>query len=393
MPVLCPDFDKVSCAREKIGELGVLVCELDRHPPFAEADFIRKLARAAPRYGLDVYAFAPWTWNAKRQSIQAWKWKVPEGGWYREERRAPSLVYDRSWPSGPEEHRRFRDGMNRLQHAVPLRRLNGRLPGKVEVYAALSRVGKLADCLPPTALYDGKKKLADWLDRCGGAVFLKPSNGSQGRRVAAIVRSDPYDGTVTICGRTSGNVPFRLGGIGESVALERIHRWIGDRAYIVQPFLSLTGAGGEPFDVRLLAQRNGKGGWALAGAAIRTGRSGTVTSNLHGGGSPHHAETYLSARFGKPQSDALLLELRRIAGVVIRSLEQSFGKFAELGLDFGIDRSGRVWFLEANSKPGRAAMACAGGKAAKAAAERPLAYARYILLRPSGRVSHEFDLV
>ncbi|REK68046.1 MAG: hypothetical protein C6P35_03500 [Cohnella sp.] len=393
MPDFCPVSNLPAGMPEKRGELGVLICERDGTPPFAESDFIRRLMRAAPRYGLDVFAFAPWTWNADRRSVQAWRWAQAKGGWHREERAVPSLVYDRAWPGNAEQRRRFRSSLNRMLGAHAVVRLNGRLPGKAEVFRILARDPLLAPRLPPTALYKGKKALADWLDLHGGAVFLKPSNGSHGRRVAAVIRSAADEGAVTIRGRTSANAPFRLENLSVQEAIERLHRWIGGRVYIMQPLLSLSDADGNPFDLRVLAQRNGKGRWTLAGMAVRAGRTGNVTANLHGGGVPRHARTFLASRFGEKECESMLQEIRRVSAAVIKRLEEAFGRFCELGLDFGIDRSGRIWFLEANAKPGRAAMACAGAAAAQTAIERPLAYARYILLRPSGRVIHEFDLV
>lgn len=394
MPAICPVFEPQSVRQAKRRPrpaLGIAVCERDASPPFAEAAYVRKLVTASADFGLSAFAFAPWTWNEERRTVRAWIWE--EGaGWRCEERTAPAVGYDRAWPNGPIEHERYRRALNRMVRSGALRLLNGRLPGKAAVLRALSREPRLRRWLPPSALYRGEASLADWLARQDGAAFLKPSNGSQGRRVVAVV-CDAASGSLSVRGRNAANRPFRLAGLRRRDALRRLHRWIGGRTYVMQPLLALTGPDGEPFDVRLLAQRGGDGRWKATGAAVRCGACGGVTANLHGGGEARNAEAYLTAAFGRERSSALLAELHDAAFAVIRQLEQCYGKFAELGLDFGVDRSGRLWFLEANAKPGRAAMACAGGQAAAEAALRPLAYARYILLRPPGRVFHEFDPV
>jgi len=364
------------------------VCEREGDVPFAEAPFVRRLIAAGPAYGLDVFAFSPSTYCDTRGTVRAWVWN---GGWSREERAAPALAYDRTWPRDAEERAECRAGLSRMAKSRGLKLLNGRLPGKAEVYRALSRDSGLRRWLPPTAAYRGASSLADWLEMRGGAAFLKPSNGSQGRGVVAVAREDPGGELVRLSGRTRVNRPFRIGGLREAEALRRIDRWIGGRSYIMQPLLELRGADGEPFDLRVLMQRGGRGSWTTAGIAVRCGRSGAVTANLHGGGTPRSAEDYLTELFGGRAAAGLQEEIREAAASVVERLEESFGRFAELGLDFGIDRSGKLWFLEANAKPGRASMACAGGAAAAEAAERPLAYARYILLRSPGRVFHEFD--
>ncbi|THF83753.1 YheC/YheD family endospore coat-associated protein [Cohnella fermenti] len=392
MPVICPvSREPFSPSPPPSLSLGVAVCEREGSPPFAEASFIRRLAAAGPRHGLRVFAFSPWTLDEESGTVTAW---LPAGSsWSRETVPAPSLVYDRAWPGDPLQRRRFRSGLRRLQGSGRARAalLNGRLPGKLGVFRVLKADARTASLLPPTAEYEGPDSLADWLSRHNGAAFLKPSNGSKGRRVIAVSRHPDDPERLRVRGRNGANVPFRIEKLPAGEALGRIDRAIGGRPYIMQPYLDLRGPTGESFDMRVLMQRDGNGGWTEAGIAARIGRFGSVTSNLHGGGTAANASDYLRDLFGDSESASLLGEMRRAARDVIGRLEGSYGIFCELGLDFGIDRSGRLWFLEANTKPGRASMACAGESAAASAVERPLAYARYILLRPPGRVFHEFD--
>ncbi|CAM3741610.1 YheC/YheD family protein [Cohnella lubricantis] len=390
MPVICPASKPlvvpvVTASGTKLIRratespvLGIVVCERSGSPPFAEASFIRRLIRDGAKLGLDVFAFSPSTWDEAQDSVLAWTWR---GGWIREARPAPSLAYDRAWPRDGAAYERHRTSMNRMRASGRLRLLNSKLPGKAAVLRALLRAPELRRWLPPTALYRGEASLTAWLDRCGGAAFLKPSSGSQGRRVIVLSRDSGMSGIVTVRGRTSSNRSYRLIGQPESEAIARIHRWIGNRTYLMQPALELQGLDGEPFDLRILMQRDGEGRWARTGLAARRGRSGAVTTNLHGGGEARNAQQYLTDLFGEREADSLLAELQDAADAVLIRIEESFGPFAELGLDFGIDRTGQCWFLEANSKPGRASMACAGEAAAAEAAERPLAYARHILLR------------
>jgi hypothetical protein len=174
-------------------------------------------------------------------------------------------------------------------------------------------------------------------------------------------------------------------------ASRRLQRWIGKRVYLMQPMLDLRGSMGEPFDIRSLMQKNKNGRWTLTGVAARCGAPGTVTANLHGGGFAASAKEVLVPLFGEQRGSELLQEISRVSFLLVTRLEETLGRFAEIGLDYGVDRSGRLWFLEANSKPGRAAMGSAGEDAALKAVEQPLSYARSILLRPPGRVIHEFD--
>ncbi|WP_277714094.1 YheC/YheD family protein [Paenibacillus mucilaginosus] len=70
----------------------------------------------------------------------------------------------------------------------------------------------------------------------------------------------------------------------------------------------------------------------------------------------------------------------RLAAELPEALEAGYGRFAELGIDFGVDRDGRLWLLEVNSKPGRSVFTLLGdARAAEAALLRPLQYAASLL--------------
>ncbi|MDG0813748.1 YheC/YheD family protein [Cohnella rhizosphaerae] len=197
----------------------------------------------------------------------------------------------------------------------------------------------------------------------------------------------------TLSGRDASGGLLRARRLPRREALREVAARIGHRPYVMQPLLKLRGPDGEPFDLRALMQKDGGGAWRTTGIAVRTGAPESVTANLHGGGVARPAGPYLAGLFGEPETSRLLERLRKASDGIVLRLEQLYGRFAELGLDYGIDREGRIWFLEANTKPGRASMTAAGEAAMSDAIHNPLAYARYILLVSSGRVCHEFDLV
>lgn len=338
--------------------------------------------------GLRVIVFDPRSWNPDDNSVQGWTLREREEDWRASRSRLPSLIYDRSWPPGGMERSRFRISSQHMQTHRKPRFLNASLPSKQHVQAMLSRDPELSRLLVPTAPYDGSASLREWLSLHKGAAFLKPSCGSQGKRTAAWLTRE--DGAVLLRGRGADNRAFDRVYANEEEAAARLHCWIGNRAYLMQPYLDLT-ANGAPYDVRALVQKNGRGRWALTGAAVRMGAAGTVTSNLHGGGIASPAEEMLASLYGAAKSRELMAEIRQACLAVVRQLERFCGHFCELGLDFGVERGGKLRFLEANSKPGRNAMAGIDSSSAAKAVIRPLAYAKSILLRPPGRVIHEFD--
>lgn len=375
--------------------IGILVSERCEYvhgkaaAPFAEADFVRRLMAAAPRHALVAYAFDPASWDSRTNAVAGWRFE--SDGWRREAVQAPSLLYDRLWPDDRASRDRSYAALRTMRERGGFRLLNGSLPGKTAVLRTLSRCPEVRPLLPPSAPYRGEASLVDWIEARDGGAFLKPVVGSQGKGALAIAASP--GGRWTLSGRDAFGRLVQARRLPRREAMREVAARIGRRPYLMQPLLELRGPDGEPFDLRALMQKDGSGAWRMTGIAVRTGAPESVTANLHGGGVARAPGPYLAGLFGERQAVRLLERLREASDSIVLRLEQLYGRFAELGLDYGIDREGRIWFLEANTKPGRASMSAAGEAAVSNAIHNPLAYARYILLVSSGRVCHEFDLV
>ncbi|TVX97317.1 YheC/YheD family protein [Cohnella terricola] len=378
MPDTSPvsDINRVHTARSSF---GILICEREGYPPFAESSYLKRLSLLGPALGLQTFAFDPLTWDQEDDSVKCWSWNSRMRKWEASRRKFPDIAYDRAWPETKEEKRRYRLAMGRIRAYRRFVLLSGNLPHKAKVYEMLARDREIAAIIPPTVRYRGPSSLASWLQKHRPGVFLKPIAGSQGKRVVAVVQA--ADGTVELTGRHGDNRPLFRSCASETEALNRLNKWIGGRTYIMQPLLNLRGNSGEAFDLRVLMQKDSNGRWSLTGAAARIGAPGSVTANLHGGGTATAAAETLVSLFGRPRGNELIQEIDKFSYLIAVRLEQSFGRFAEIGLDYGIERNGKLWFLEANSKPGRAAMIPVGRDAAIAAAAQPLSYAKFILLR------------
>ncbi|WP_342565339.1 YheC/YheD family protein [Paenibacillus sp. FSL R7-0345] len=363
------------------GFLGIMTGRRQGHPPIAEPEFCSQLSAAAPLFDLKVLVFHPEDVAADGESITGYAWK--EGRWQQTVAPAPDILYNRCLYSSRQEKKAAAAALAALSRAVPWSR---GLPDKWRVYEILRR-SPAAPLLPETRLYTGPAALGSMLAEREYGVFLKPRAGSHGKSTLhARLLSAREGGGMSIRGRSGANEPFRRHFSTVDEGLRWIDRFTGTRRCIIQPYLHLTGSQGRPFDVRVLMQKNGRGAWTLTGMAVRLGGHGSFTSNLHGGGTAAAALPFLLAEYG-PAGAELLDELAAAAAVLPPLLEKSCGRLGELGLDFGLDPGGRIYLLEANSKPGRSVFRLTGdSQAARLAAENPLRYARHLLQHsPAGR--------
>ena len=88
----------------------------------------------------------------------------------------------------------------------------------------------------------------------------------------------------------------------------------------------------------------------------------------------------LRARFRDEEKVQEIMETIRFVSLeAARALETAIGPAGEMGVDIGVDREGRVWFIEANLKPGRQVFRLLHqNKTRFMTVVKPLLYARYL---------------
>ncbi|MFB5760990.1 YheC/YheD family endospore coat-associated protein [Paenibacillus medicaginis] len=359
--------------------LGVLVSTARSSIPIGEPGFCRRLIRAGRRLGIHVAAFNAEGIHPEAGRIDGFVHR--DGAWHTCSFSLPEIIYNRccNYREGRTARFRLRRLASRLGR--PCTFLSGSLPGKWRVHVTLRQDPQLSDCLPLTVQFS-KDYLQNLLSRYQG-VFLKPQSGMQGKRTLCLQNQENSgEAPLSLRGRNRNNRPFFHTFSSFDQAYDWIAAFIRERPYIIQPLLNLHSSRGHPFDVRALVQKDGKGQWTLTGIAVREGEPGGLTSNLHGGGKAREATGYLQSQFGAEKASSVLQKINQLSMYIPPVLESRYGRLGELGIDFGIDRSGQLWILEVNSKPGRAVFTEIGDQAGAAAAvARPLLYARHLMQR------------
>lgn len=374
-------------ARTRLGILA-FVHPNPRRPFGEQTGYIRSLLAAGNGLGLEVLAFGPHDINRKSRRVTAYVVSPLSQRLRRVQRPCPKLVYDRFFLHLPQPAtlRRYRV----VRQLRWLRFLNPTFPDKWQVHQQLRKDPTVRALLPPTAVYRGSGQLLRWLTRWG-RVVAKPRAGMKGRGLWFIRRS----GTgYSLRSGTGGRRQFGAGAL---------KKWAADRLdsrYLLQPELQMRDQRGRPFDIRVLVQRDGNGEQVVTGAAVRVGRVGSRVANLHRGGDALTLRAAVTGLAGLEAvaadvvgaevdagglehhdlGAALVAAVHEAALKLVRAIERRYGTFAELGIDLGIDMERkRLFFIEANSRPGRAVFRRSGDLEARGLAiRRPLQYAQFL---------------
>ncbi|MFD0871880.1 MULTISPECIES: YheC/YheD family endospore coat-associated protein [Paenibacillus] len=357
--------------------VGILVGEEADLPWFVDSGFYSLLIRHGNRLGLDVYVITPSSSMSEGTGMIGYRYSAAAGTWSEEPVPLPDLVYDRVFQKDARGLLRYRSSLVELRRKQDFILLGNGLPGKWKVHQALLREPGLRRLVPRTVRLQDASLLVSWFRSCPSA-FLKPDSGTQGKGAIRIIKQED-SGLYYLEGRDFNNKPFahKFHSVNDLVSWVRR---FASRRYLLQPNLNLISRSGDVYDVRSLVQKNGEGRWTLTGMAVRRGSSGSVTANLHGGGSAEAAEPFLQEQFGTERGKEKCALLRSLSLLIAEHLEGHFGRLAELGIDFGVDQDGRIWLIEVNSKPGRSVfrLLC-DEEARRNSLAYPMAYASYLL--------------
>ncbi|MBQ4900739.1 YheC/YheD family protein [Paenibacillus sp. Marseille-P2973] len=206
---------------------------------------------------------------------------------------------------------------------------------------ALLRNADVAAHIPQTRMYSAES-LRSMLHQFG-MVVIKPLRGGGGYGVIKVT----YSRGVYAFTNMSAQKAFR----SFDAMFQALNRVKVGRKYMIQQGIHLARIGGRPIDYRVKVVKQ-NGAWVYRAMVGRLARPGLFVTNLCKGGSLLTAKQglVLSLR-RKGAARQKRQEMRNLTNTCIGILESAFPGIDQLGFDYGIDRSGKVWIFEVNTRP------------------------------------------
>jgi glutathione synthase/RimK-type ligase-like ATP-grasp enzyme len=346
--------------------LGIMSLSID-----SENNYITEVAKRAETCGIECFRFLPSKINPVTHSVLGKKYDSAAGTWKDEEAPLPKLLYDRCFYGDDEHSKQCIPIVSWLKNRNDITFLGYGLPNKLDLYEAL-KDSILSPYLPYTQRAEDEETVLSELAK-HKKLILKPINGSQGYGIYYLKESQKNYHVKTekqkkIISRIFPN---------ERKLVQWLRPLIRQRAYLVQPYLELSNGDLQPFDIRILLQKNEQGKWTERGKGIRTGLTGGILSNLSAGGAVSNFETWVSA-LPAPTREYVSNELRYIIKNLTELLEKTFLPLFEVGLDIGFAKNGSLWILDMNSKPGRKVILSTQPDLLETLYRAPLLYAKFI---------------
>jgi glutathione synthase/RimK-type ligase-like ATP-grasp enzyme len=243
----------------------------------------------------------------------------------------PRVVYNRALPASPRLKAKM-NGLNRISHVYNAQNRHS----KYKIHLLLKR--RFRAHLPVSAPYT-RANLQRMMARYR-MLYIKPQNSSLGKGIMKLTRLPQR--------RWHIKSEYRSAAVPQAAAVRTVQRRVGRRAYMIQQGIPLARYQGRVYDIRVTVQRGGDGTWRVAGMLGRVANRGQHVTNLAQGGLVRRVDALLAHSFARPQR--VVAAVRRLALAIAHHLGSRLRNLADIGLDIGVDRSGKPYFIELNCR-------------------------------------------
>lgn len=281
----------------------------------------------------------------------------------------PKVIHNRALYSNHTAHQKLK----RLSAGgTKLFNMNNRY-GKDIIHRLVWSAPHLRDYVPNAASatpYSIKIMMARFSD-----LILKPVRGSVGQGIMRL-RRDPK-GWLFMYTSHRRLKTIKLQG-------QQLPKWVQRHLsvtpYLIQERIPLIEYEHRCIDLRVTVQRGLEGDWGITGLFAKAAPQGSFISNVAKGGEAFPAEYILSQLMTPEQMLISLTHVKTLALGIATHLSSKLPLLGDLGLDIGLTKDGRPFFIECNGRDQRYGFRKAGlSDTWKETYRQPMAFARYLL--------------
>lgn len=344
--------------------------------------YIRYIELAKAKQGLDVtlYFFTTDGISFENKYVMGIYYNHRENIWRQKKFPLPHLLYDRGGGTSKKAMsaiKKFRElGIKNInaQHYFD----------KWDLYDRLSKTDTMPPHLPATIKGDNVTDIVQMLNRYGH-VYVKTRRGSCG---TGVIRMEKYGPDKCKYFYSYGGKLFS-GIFAEQELMQILRRFFAQKPFIIQKPIDLMKKGQGIIDFRSEVQRDKKGLLNVTGTTVRIGKPRSpIASNTHKE-DYYPLEKFMKniLRFDEQEAYVLQEKINRFLQTVFRAVEQVYGPFGEMGIDFGMDTQGHLWLIECNSKSAKVALYNAFGREKVRQSFRDLLeYAQYLAVNKNNNL-------
>lgn len=205
---------------------------------------------------------------------------------------------------------------------------------KWKSYKRLKVYEELRPHLPETIYFKDKSDLETMFER-SNRLCLKSFRQDDGEGVMCVTKND--DKYECKYFKKDEFIVDRVGSLEQLLVV--IHTFFRGKGLIVQSSIDLLKFNNSSLDLRCDVQRNGRGELEITSHSVRVGAENSHITNTRSNPNIYQFEPFFIEKLGysKKKVDSLKAEIEKVLINVYNRMEETHGRYGEIGIDIGID--------------------------------------------------------
>lgn len=309
--------------------------------------FFSKLLATERKVGAYVFLFGANHINWEEGTMDGYMFS--DQGWCKKSLPFPHVVYDRLPNRRTEKHKLLTETRKKMQQDYAIPWFNPGFFNKWDIHQKLIIEENIVPYLPETDNKITIERMEHFLAKYS-FIYLKPVNGSLGLGLYKII----YNREENLYYVRFKNEEFQ-NKLQRFSSLETLLGTVMKKknlaGYLIQQGIHLLKMDGSYVDFRVHTNKDEHGKWIVSAIAAKLSGKGSVTTHLNSGGV---VKTISELFPTEVEQQEVTQKLTNASLLISNAIDTHLpGFIGEIGFDFGIDKEKKVWFFEANSKPGR----------------------------------------
>ncbi|WP_343834733.1 YheC/YheD family protein [Bacillus horti] len=328
--------------------IGIMAAKGNNAPFTGNRRNFIDLIGTGKRNGAILYVFTPDQIDWENEQIRGWFYNFSVKGWQEALFPFPNVIYNRISTREQESSSDAQQAISRFQaYGKRLTLFNPHFFNKQDTFQLLKSSRELSSFLPDTQILQTKQDLVQML-RKHQTIYLKPTKGKAGKGILRII-IQPNERNFLFTSQLSNQIISMT--VTSVEKLWRLYqKYRISSPYIAQQGIELETIQDQPFDFRVLVQKNKTGQWEVTGVGTRVAGKNRITTHVPQGGRIENSNSVLEALYPN-QAPLILANIHQLALAIAKILEANYHVLGEMSMDIGLDKKKRLWFFEANSKP------------------------------------------
>jgi len=274
----------------------------------------------------------------------------------------PYVIHNRSMPATQE----MRIRLSSLKKKKIVYNQQTRY-SKQYINQLLSKNKSLLPFIPTTVPYSNKNLINMMIKF--NSLFIKPISGSLGKGIIKLKKQNENIWLVQTAALQRN--------VTTNDIIATVSSLIGNRPYLIQETIPLATYNGSPYDLRVSVQRSKNGNWQVTGMVGKVAGEGKHVTNVASGGTVQTSEKLFTS--SGLNVTTVKKSINRLSLNIAKELSKTLPGLADVGLDVGIDKKGKPYFIELNGRDLRYSFKNGGlMKEWYKTFENPILYGKYL---------------